>query len=87
MKLAPLFALSLLLGQGFGQSDDLNSPSLRKAKVIGDFVKQVQDLTRSKAIPAAESVHTSILNKNHQVARRLQRSWMQLGEAIDDEGS
>jgi hypothetical protein len=87
MKLAPLFALSLLLGQGFVQSKDLNSPSLRKAEVIGDVEKQGQDLTLIKAIEAAESVHTSVLNKNHEVARRLlpAQNWEQLGDDIDGE--
>jgi hypothetical protein len=80
MKLAPLFSLLLLLGQGLAQSNDLNSPSLRKAKVIGAFEKQGQDLTLSKAIQAAESVHTSVLNQNHQVARRLAAAtWEPLG--------
>jgi hypothetical protein len=62
MKLAPLFALSLLLGQVLAQSNDRKSPSLRKAKVFGDFEKQGQDLARSKAIQAAKSVHTSVLH-------------------------
>jgi hypothetical protein len=86
MKLAPLFALSLLFGQGFAQSSNLKSPTLRKAKVIGDVEKQGQDLTLSKAIEAAKSVHTSVLSKNHQVDRRLQaENWVQLGGDIDGE--
>jgi hypothetical protein len=90
MKLSfPLFALSLLHGQGVSHSKDLKPSSLRKAEVVGDVEKQGQDLSlllQSKAI-AAEAVHTFV-DISHSNARHLTgtTSWAQVGLDINGIG-
>jgi hypothetical protein len=54
---------------------------------VGEVEKQGLDLTLSKAIEAM-SVHTSIVSKNHQVARRLEaQNWVQVGDDFDGEAT
>jgi hypothetical protein len=84
MKLSfPLFAISLILLEGFSQSTDLKYLSLPKPKGIdGDVEKEGQDLALSKAITNGTLSANGSVN-NNRIARRLSAQNWQLGGGID----